>query len=139
MLMRIVLHLARSRDYPEGSTRIGYEIIAPLDRQGRLDAIEWHAKRALCRVHRFAPGEEATSGALVHRAGGVGGATWLFDFDPSRTSDDETGYRLDSHVLRVGEYVSLADARRHQRTFVVAEVGPALTVREPPAKARRTA
>ena len=41
MLHHITLHLARSKQFPEGSPRYGYEITAPLDGKGHLDQEEW--------------------------------------------------------------------------------------------------
>ena len=35
--MRIRLEVARSRDFPEGSTRHGYEMVLPLMPDGRID------------------------------------------------------------------------------------------------------
>jgi hypothetical protein len=52
-LKRIVLHLARSKEHPEGSSRHGYDLVAPLDAAGRLDAHAWREARARCRVRRF--------------------------------------------------------------------------------------
>jgi hypothetical protein len=124
MLQQIILHLARSPDHPQGCNDIGYEIIAPLDDDGRLDSIGWHARRSRCRVRRLAMGEPDRVGSLQHRAGGINGATWLFDFDPDSDSDDEPGYRLETHVFRPGEYVSIGDSKRRFRTFRVVEVRP---------------
>ncbi|WP_262032276.1 hypothetical protein [Microvirga sp. Mcv34] len=79
MLYRITLHLARSKQFPEGSLRYGYELTAPLDAQGHLDQEEWVEKRAYCRVRRFWLDEGERHGVLVHRSGGAGGATWMID------------------------------------------------------------
>ena len=38
-LNRILLNLARSREFPAGSPRHGYDFIAPLDAQGHIDPI----------------------------------------------------------------------------------------------------
>jgi hypothetical protein len=70
MLQRISLHLGRTPAQPEGSSRDGYEITAPLDAEGRLVAQEWQASRDKCRVRRFRPGEPDRHGWLLHRAGG---------------------------------------------------------------------
>jgi len=53
MLHHITLHLARCKEYPEGSPNSGYEIVAPLDATGMLDSAEWKEKRDQCRVRRF--------------------------------------------------------------------------------------
>jgi hypothetical protein len=125
MLQRITLHLARNHDFPDGSSRHGYEVTAPLDTDGRLDSIEWCSKRAQCRVLRFWRGEPDQHGLLVHRPGGAGGATWMIDYDEDRADDDEAGYRLGTHSFKVGDYVSIRDADGNLNTFKVTEVRPA--------------
>lgn len=105
----ITLHLARTPGHPDGSVRHGYQIHAPLDASGHIDAEAWQASRALCRVRRFWAGEPDRHGWLVHRAGGAGGATWCIDYDDARSEDDEFGYRLDSHRFVAGDYVSIRD------------------------------
>ena len=54
---RIRLNLARSAEYPEGSTRHGYEFVAPLDGNGHIDVAQWREHRKNCRVRRFWEGE----------------------------------------------------------------------------------
>ena len=53
----IRLELARDTDFPEGSSLHGYEFVAPLDGEGRIDADGWRAHRKRCRVRRFWEGE----------------------------------------------------------------------------------
>jgi hypothetical protein len=125
MLQHITLHLARTRSFPEGSSQHGYEITAPVGPDGRLNLDEWRSERARCRVRRFWRGEPDQYGMLVHRSGGTGGATWAIDYDRDRSDDDEAGYRLESHMFRVGEYVSIRDADGDLHTFRVAAVHPA--------------
>ena len=40
-LNRILLNLARSREFPDGSSRHGYDFIAPLDLVGHIDPVLW--------------------------------------------------------------------------------------------------
>jgi hypothetical protein len=122
MLHHITLHLARSKDFPEGSARHGYEITAPLDEQGRLDQEEWARKRAHCRVRRFWPNEADRQGLLVHRPGGAGGATWMIDYKQDRPGDEEAGYRLNQHRFVKGEYVTIQDEDEKPYTFEVVSV-----------------
>jgi hypothetical protein len=122
MLHHITLHLARSKDFPEGSARHGYEITAPLDEQGRLDQEEWARKRAHCRVRRFWPNEADRQGVLVHRPGGAGGATWMIDYKQDRPGDEEAGYRLNQHRFVKGEYVTIQDEDEKPYTFEVVSV-----------------
>lgn len=122
MLHHITLHLARSKEFPEGSARHGYEITAPLDETGRLDQDEWREKRTQCRVRRFWPGEPDRQGVLIHRAGGADGATWMIDYDLDRATDDEAGYRLGKHRFVPGEYVTIQDEDEKLHTFHVVAV-----------------
>ncbi|QRM27582.1 hypothetical protein [Microvirga sp. VF16] len=134
MLHHITLHLARSKQFPEGSARYGYELTAPLDEEGRLDQEEWARKRALCRVRRFWADEGERQGVLVHRSGGAGGATWMIDYNQDRAGDEEAGYRLNQHRFVEGEYVTIQDEDDKPYTFEVVSVRNA----EPsPAEGRR--
>jgi hypothetical protein len=44
-LNRILLNLARSREFPFGSPRHGYDFIAPLDAEGHIDPLLWKKYR----------------------------------------------------------------------------------------------
>ena len=122
MLSHITLHIARGPAHPEGSESDGYEITAPLDVEGRLDPKTWRDQRTHCLVRRFRPGEPTRQGRLVHRAGGSGGGTWVIDYDDRREDDDEIGFRLNTHVFRPGEYVSLTDEVGKLQTYLVTSV-----------------
>ncbi len=124
-LKRILLNLARSKDYPDGSARHGYEVVAPLDEKGHLDAAAWRETRAACRVRRFWAGEPDAFGHLAHRSGGAGGSTWFFDYDPAGSDDDEPGFRLGAHAFVPGEYVSVKDEDGVMHTFKVVSVNAA--------------
>jgi hypothetical protein len=118
----ITLHLARTPGHPEGSTQHGYELRAPLDATGHIDAEAWQESRELCRVRRFWAGEPDRHGWLVHRAGGAGGATWCIDYDDAESEDDEFGYRLDNHRFVAGDYVSIRDTGGELLPFRIASV-----------------
>ena len=47
------LLLAREKAHPEGERGEGYDLLVPLDAEGRLDAREWKIHQAACRVRRF--------------------------------------------------------------------------------------
>ncbi len=130
MLYHVTLHLARSREFPEGSSRYGYEITAPLDAQGHLDREEWARKRAYCRVRRFWANEGDRQGVLIHRQGGAGGATWMIDYNQDRPGDEEAGYRLNDHRFAQGEYVTIQDDDGKPYTFQVVSVKRAELSRE---------
>lgn len=120
-LKRIRLHLARSKEFPSGSARHGYEFVAPLTRDGHIDAELWRLHRDHCRVRRFWGSDEQV-GRVVHKAGGAEHARWVFDYDENRADDDEAGYRFGAHVFAPGEYVSIAEDDGETHTFRVVSV-----------------
>lgn len=120
-LSLIRLELARDAEFPDGSARHGYELVAPLDAAGHIDAGAWRTSRSRCRVRRFWPGEDDEIGHLVHHGGG-----WAFHYDiAGDAATDEPGWRLGSHAFRPGEYVSVREQDGSLRTFRVASVRPA--------------
>ena len=92
-LKRIRLNVARSKQFPEGSVRHGYEFVAPLDADGHIDPKMWRQYRDHCRVRRFW-GSEEQIGQLVHKPGGKEHARWVFDYDKTAEDDDEAGTNL---------------------------------------------
>lgn len=124
-MQRILILLARSHEFPNGSVHHGYELVAPLGDDGKIDLAAWKSHRAQCTVRRFWADEDEQRGVLKHRNGGAGGATWIFDYDESDPDDDEAGYRLGDHVWAPGEYVSIRDDEGEMHTFRVASVDPA--------------
>jgi len=119
-LKRILLTLARTKDFPQGDARHGYELVAPLDADGRLDAESWHAMKAACTVRRFAPGEDEERGHLIHTRG----RKWVFSYAPGE-EDDEPIFRLSDHRFVEGEYISITEHDGITRPFRVASVSPA--------------
>lgn len=121
---RIRLELARSKEFPSGSARHGYEFVAPLDSKGHIDPQLWQQHRDHCRVRRFWSDEPDEIGRLVHKPGGAEHARWVFDYNPAATDDDEAGYRFGTHAFMFGEYVSIRDDDGELHTFQVASVRP---------------
>jgi hypothetical protein len=122
---RIRLNLARSKEFPEGSSTRGYEFVAPLDAKGHIDVEKWRQNRERSRVRRFWEGEDDEQGMLVHKPGGPEHARWVFDYDQTAEDDDESGYRFGTHAFRTGEYVSIRGEDGEMHTFIVAAVEPA--------------
>jgi len=118
---RIRLNLARSKEFPSGSARHGYEFVAPLDAAGHIDPAQWQKYRDHCGVRRFWDGAEE-HGRLVHKSGGSEHARWVFDYDNTAEEDDEAGYRFAAHAFRPGEYVSIRDEDGELHTFQVVSV-----------------
>ncbi len=122
-LRKVTLEAARSREFPEGSIRHGYDFVAPLTEDGRIDLEAWKQHRGECFAHRFWAGEPSMRGLIVHRAGGRGGSTWAFEWNSGAGEVEEAGYRFGDHVFKVGEYVSVGEADGQLLTFRVARVG----------------
>jgi len=118
---RIRLELARSKEFPAGSASRGYEFVAPLDSNARIDPALWRKHRDNCRVRHFW-GDEEEIGHLVHKPGGPEHAQWAFDYEGKAEYDDESGYRFGAHAFRPGEYVSIRDEAGEMHTFRVASV-----------------
>jgi hypothetical protein len=114
----IRLDLARTAEFPEGSSHHSYRFVAPLDADGHLDAAAWKQHRERCRVVRTWGEEEEDIGHLVHGPGG----SWGFHFDVEGDEGDESGYRLGAHRFALGEYVSIRDAEGSLNTFRVVSV-----------------
>ncbi|HEY7216804.1 MAG TPA: hypothetical protein VH985_00325 [Candidatus Binatia bacterium] len=125
ILKRIALTLARSKDFPNGSSKIGYDLIAPLDNDGHIDLAAWKKNRAACSLRHFSPAEGDKIGMLVHKAGGAEHGRWVFDYNVAREDDDEAGFMFGHHVFAPGEYVSISDASGTMHTFVVKSVASA--------------
>ena len=121
MLKRIRLELARTPEFPEGSRDCGYEFIAPLDAQGHLDASNWPEHKQDCTVRRFWRNAGDERGWLI-RTRGKG---WAFSYAPGE-DDDEPIFKLDRHVMKIGEYVTITEHDGVARPFRVAAVTPAL-------------
>ena len=120
-LMKIRLELARDQDFPEGSADRGYEFVAPLGADRRIDEPEWKANRDRCRVRRFWSGKPDEVGHLIRKPGG----SWAFHYDLlGDPDDDESGYRFGDHTFRRGEYVSIKEHDDVVRTFTVVMVQP---------------
>ena len=98
----IRLVLAREPDHPEGDREEGYDLLAPLTDEGRLDAADWKTHAAVCRVRHFRPDENDVIGRLRRKPGGQ----WYFDYAEG-DRDDEIGMDFDDERFVTGEYVAI--------------------------------
>jgi hypothetical protein len=121
-LKRITLTLARSKDFPNGSDQIGYDLVAPLDRHGHIDISGWKKHRTACTVRHFFAGENDKTGMLVHKPGGAEHGRWIFDYDVTSDDDDEAGFLFGRHAFVPGEYVSILDPAGITHTFLIRSV-----------------
>jgi hypothetical protein len=114
----IRLELAREPGHPGGDTHHGYDILAPLQQDGKIDGTQATAHKASCRVRRFRSGEEDAIGILARGPGGH----WHFDYDTTRSDDDEAGFRFEDEKFVLGEYVSVREDDGVMHTFRVMQV-----------------
>ncbi len=115
-LKQIRMDLARDTDFPQGSRRHGYILVAPLDNMDRIEPEQWKAHQDRCRVTRFWGDAEHEIGHLVRKPGGK----WAFHYDIHGDPDDDaTGYRFGDERFRPGEYVSIMEHDGQTRTFRV--------------------
>jgi hypothetical protein len=123
-LKQIRLELARTKEFPEGSKKHGYEFVAPLDKDGHLDMSEWKKFGQACIVHRFWDREDDQHGTLVHTQRGG----WAFSYEPG-DADDEPIFKFDRHTFKEGEYVGITEHDGVTRPFKVVwlRTPPALT------------
>lgn len=117
MLRKVRLELARTPEFPDGNAACGYELVLPLDRHGVLDPREWRAHSERCTVRRFWPGQDDEHGRLIHTRH----RAWAFSYAPGE-DDDEPMFRLETHKLVPGEYVSVTEHDGVTRPFRVAAV-----------------
>jgi len=123
-MRKIRLERARAKGHPQGEPGEGYDLVAPLDDAGHISLEGWRSQRALCFVHRMEGGDIVERGVLAHRAGGPGGATWIFNYDPRSSGEEEVGYHFEAHAFVVGEYVSIRDGDGDVLTYRVTSVKP---------------
>lgn len=110
------LLLAREKDHPGGEQDVGYDLLIPLDNEGRIDAVDWKKHPAVCRVRRFSDNMEDRIGLLRRKPGGQ----WFFDYAEGE-DDDEIGFRLGEERFAVGEYVSIG-RKGKMHTYQIARV-----------------
>lgn len=118
-LYRVRVTLARNSQFPEGSPTRGYDFIVPLTEAGTLDPAAWKVHSKDCLVHRFWEGEAPQHGLLMHK-----GQHWFIDYDLKTQGDEEPFYRLASHAIEEGNYVSITEQDGAMHTFHIVSVKP---------------
>ena len=120
-LNRVRLELARTPGFPTGSTWHGYEFVAPLTTDGRIDHSTWSEVKEICIVTRFWGDEPEEHGQFVHAGSG-----WCFRYPGSSAVECETLFKLDRHRLTPGGYVTITEPDGEQWPFRVVAMTPAL-------------
>lgn len=99
----IRLELARTADFPHGSSEHGYLLRLPLDGSGLVDRALMTDPSETPAVHRFAPGVPVRTGVVIHRPGG-----WAISYEPG-DADDEPVFHLENHPIVQGEYLTITE------------------------------
>ncbi|MGX7952102.1 hypothetical protein ACWPM1_05990 [Tsuneonella sp. HG249] len=116
--MRIRLELARTPDFPDGSADHGYQLHAPVRRDGLIDETAFMAERGRATAFRFWPDERDLQGYLIRTANG-----WAISYALGE-DDDEGVFHLETHPLHAGGYVTITAADGTSLPFRVASAEP---------------
>jgi hypothetical protein len=119
VFQHIRLELAREPGHPHGDAGDGWDLVAPLDDEGRLDLAACLAAPERCLVRRFVGDATIARGRLRHTVGDK----WLLDLD-GRDDLDATGFRLGQERFTPGEYVSIISGSGQAHTYAVERVVP---------------
>lgn len=117
MLYEVKLELAHSREFPNGNTACGYELMLPLTSDHRLDYRAWPQHRLGNSVCRFWPKEE-WRGELKHDRDG-----WYFAFGYGEARDEAVLRRGDDRFI-VGERIPIIEFDGQTRIFRVVKIEP---------------
>ena len=109
----IRLELARTPEFPQGSPSRAYLIRLPLDADGRIDESELATDPARATVHRHWPNEADRSGYILRTPSG-----WAFSYEPGE-ADDENVFHLETHHMKIGDYITLTEPDGRQLPFRV--------------------
>lgn len=113
------LELARTAEFPNGSPSRCYLLRLPIDAEGLIEEQALKAEPARATVRRFWPNQADLSGYVIRTPRG-----WAFSYRPGE-DDDETVFHLETHRLRLGEYITLTEPDGEQLPFRVANLKPA--------------
>lgn len=111
---KIRLELARTPEFISGNALCGYELTAPVDPHGLLDEDAWRKNKQRATVRRFWQGESDHVGRLIHTRH----RTWAFSYEPGE-DDDTPFFRLESHHIAPGEYVSVTQENGQTLPFKI--------------------
>ena len=107
----IRLELARTPEFPEGSAARVYLLRLPLDAAGLVDREAFAKEPGLATVRRYWPNEPDREGYVIHKRRG-----WVFSYAPGE-EDDEAIFHLETHPIRLGEFVTITEADGEKLPF----------------------
>lgn len=106
--------LAREPGHPDGDLNSGYDLVAPLDADFRLDPEACRAHADRCRLRRF---EEDDTVAVGRLAPGEDGR-WVLDFQ-DLPGEPAVGVHFGDERFVLGEYLGVADPSGETHTYRV--------------------
>jgi hypothetical protein len=109
----IRLELARTQDFPNGSAARSYVMRLPLGPDGHIDEQEYRHHPELATVRRFWPNQPDRHGCLLHTPNG-----WALSYEVG-DDDDEALFRLETHLIAPGGYLTLTGPDGDRLPFVV--------------------
>lgn len=109
----IRLELARTPEYPDGSSAHAFVLRLPVDDNGMLEQRILRNPDQRPTVRRFWPGEPEREGVVVPKGRG-----WVFSYEPGE-SDDEALFHLENHPVKVGQYLTITDTDGEELPFKV--------------------
>ena len=112
------LELGRTPEFPDGSASRAYLLRLPLNDNGLIDGVALAQNPALGTVRRFWPNEADERGYIVRKGKG-----WAFSYAMGE-DDDEDVFHLESHPLRVGNYVTVTEHDGERYPFRVVSTQP---------------
>lgn len=112
----IRLTLARTPEFPEGSSEHAYQLVLPLTEDGLVDQAAFDRMPARATVQRLSPAQAVQRGAILKREG-----RFAFSYAPG-DADDEDVYHLENHRMREGEYITLTEPDGDRMPYRVVSV-----------------
>lgn len=109
----IRLELARTAEYPSGSSAHAYVFRVPLGDDGLIDPVALRKAEKRPEVRRFWRGEAEQRGVVIATKKG-----WAFSYQVGE-DDDETIFRLKDHPLEPGEYLTITETDGSELPFKV--------------------
>lgn len=115
---RVRIALARTPQFPQGSSSHAYELIVPLAEDNRIDQAAFKAFPARASVQHVVPNRPAKRGAILLRNG-----RYAFSYAPG-DADDEAIYHSENHPLGIGDYVTIMEPGKEAQPYRVESVTP---------------
>lgn len=113
---QIRLALARTPEYPNGSSEHAYELVLPVRNDGMVDMAAFEQMPGRATVQRLWPDQGTLRGAILRRIGG-----FAFSYEPG-DADDEEIYHLEDHCLQLGEYITLTEPDGDRLAYQIVSV-----------------